>query len=97
MRSEQLGRFLHDGQIRAEIGVKHLVKAQTAQSLRHLAGNAGADGQTEFLAQSHADSGSRLHDDELRRDRRARPKPCPYRRVSRSAPTGQAIDALTAE
>ena len=65
--AQQLGRFLHDGQIRAEIGVKHLVKAQTAQRLRHLAGDAGADGQAEFLAQRHADGRSGLHDDELLR------------------------------
>ena len=36
-RSRSSVAFLHDGQIRAEIGVEHLVKAQTAQRGGHLA------------------------------------------------------------
>ena len=57
----QLGAFLQDGQVRAEIGVEHLVKAQTAQGGGHFAGNAGAHGNAKFLAQGGAHGGSGLH------------------------------------
>ena len=55
-------RFLHDGKVCGEIGIKYLVKAQTAQSRGHLAFHICADRQTEFLAQSRAYSGSCLND-----------------------------------
>ena len=52
-------------QIRAEVDLEHLVKAQTAQRLRHLAGGADTGIGGDLLAQRHADGRSGLHDDEL--------------------------------
>ena len=58
---DELGAFLHDGQIRTEIGIKYLGKSQTAQGGRHLARDAGAHGQAEFFTQGGAHSGRGLN------------------------------------
>ena len=59
---EQLGALLHDGQVRAEVHVVHPLEAQAAHGRGHLAGDGGADGIAEFLAQRRAHRGSRLGD-----------------------------------
>ena len=64
---DQLGGLFHDGQVSSEVGIEDLVEAQALQGLSHLAGHAGADGHAELFAQSHADSGSGLHDHDLLR------------------------------
>ena len=58
---DQLVRFFHNGQVSAEVSVKDLVKAQTAQRSSHLSGDTGADRQAEFFAQRSAHGGSGLH------------------------------------
>ena len=40
---DQLVRFFHNGQVSAEVSVKDLRKAQTAQRSSHLSGDTGAD------------------------------------------------------
>ena len=62
---DQLGALLHNGKVRAEIGIEYLVKAQAAHGGHHFAGNAGADGQAKFLAQGGADGGRGLNADDL--------------------------------
>ena len=46
----ELGAFLHDGQVSAEVGIEYLIEAQHMQSGSHLAGDVGADRHTEALA-----------------------------------------------
>ena len=58
---DQLARFLHDGQVGAEIGIKHAGKAQPAQGGGQFAGHVAAHGHAELLAQGRAHSGGRLH------------------------------------
>ena len=57
--------FLHNGQIRAEVGVKHLIKAQCAQRSSHFALHIGADGITERFTQASADCRCCLHQHNL--------------------------------
>ena len=58
---DKLMGFLHNGHVGAEISVEYLIKAQAAQSGNHFALYVGADGHTEFLAQSGADRRSGLN------------------------------------
>ena len=64
---DELVGLLHDGHVRAEVGVEHLVKAQAAKGRGHLALHVGANGQAELLAKSRANGGGGLHDDYLLR------------------------------
>ena len=52
---------LHDGEVGCEVGIEHFVKVHAAQGGDHLAGDGGAHGDAEFLAQGGAYRGSRLH------------------------------------
>ena len=63
----QLVGLFHDGEVRAEVGVEHLVKAQTPEGGGHLAGHGGAHRHAELLAQRRAHGRSGLHDHELLR------------------------------
>ena len=61
----KLSAFFHDGEVRREVHVEHLIKAQTLERSNHLAGDAGAYRYAELLAQTKAHSRSRLDDDVL--------------------------------
>ena len=60
-----LGALFHDGEVSGEVGIKDLVKAQSAESGNHLAGDRSTGLKAEFLTHSHADGGSSLHDNSL--------------------------------
>ncbi len=62
---EDLGACFHDGKGGGEVRVEHLGKAQVTEGGYHLAGHDGAGLHAELLAEGHADSGSRLGDDDL--------------------------------
>ena len=70
---EQLGAFLHDGEVGGEVGVEHGVEAQPAQGRDHLAGHQRARRVAEALAQGRADGRRGLHDDVLGRVVERRP------------------------
>ena len=57
---QELGAFLHDGQVGSPVGVKDFVKAHAAQGSCQLTGLGGACGLAEALGDAHADSGSGL-------------------------------------
>jgi len=61
----KLGGFLKNGEVGGEIGVEHIVEAETAQSRNHLTLNIGADGHVEYFTECGTGSGSRLNDDAL--------------------------------
>ena len=61
----QLLRFLHDGEVRAETGVKHRVKAHHAHGGEYPADAVFAGLHAEGLADGHADSRSDLGDNAL--------------------------------
>lgn len=63
--AEELGAFLHDGEVGAPVGVEDIVEAETAQGSGHLAGDDGAGLHAELFAEGDADGGSGLHDDLL--------------------------------
>ncbi len=69
----ELVGFLNNGQISAEVGVKHLIKTQTAQCRDHFAFHVGADRHTERFAQGRTNGGSRGHDHVLGRIRQRFP------------------------
>ena len=58
----QLIGFFHNCQIRCDIGVKHLVKAETAKSGNHFAFYIGSDLHAEAFTQGDTDGGSGLDD-----------------------------------
>ena len=62
---DQLVRLFHNGEVRGEVDVEHLVKAEHAHGGEHLALGIGADGVAEFLADGGAHGGSRRDDDDL--------------------------------
>ncbi|MNH28976.1 hypothetical protein D3C79_891810 [compost metagenome] len=47
---EQLGTFLHYGQIRPEVSIEHFIEPQSAQRAYHLASGARADRHAEFFS-----------------------------------------------
>ncbi len=62
---EQLGGFLHDGKVSAEVGIEHLLEAKATQSGGKLAGAGRSHRHSEFLAEGGADGGSGLNDNVL--------------------------------
>ena len=62
---EELVSLLHDREVRAEIGVKDLFEAKTAQSGNHLSFHIRAHRHAEALAEGGADGRSRLNHDVL--------------------------------
>ena len=66
---DKLMCLLHNGKVGGEIGVKYLVKAQTAQCGSHFAFYIGSDGKPKVFAETCADSRSGLHDNMLFRVR----------------------------
>lgn len=65
--AEELGAFLHDGQVGAPVGVEDIVEAEAAEGSGHLAGDDGAGFHAELFAEGDADGGSGLDDDLLGR------------------------------
>ena len=65
--AEELGAFLHDGEVGAPVGVVNLVEAKTTESGGHLAGNDFTGFHAEFFTEGNADGGSSLDDDFLGR------------------------------
>ena len=71
--SQQLGAFLHDGQVSAPVNVEHLGEAEPAQGGSQLAGNGCSDRHAEFFAQGGAHGGSGLYDRDVIRVRQQIP------------------------
>ncbi len=63
--AEELGAFLHDGEVGAPVGVEDAVEAEAAETGGHLAGNNLARLHAELFAEGDADGGSGLDDDGL--------------------------------
>ena len=86
---EQLGAFLHDGEVGGEVGVEHGVEAQAAQGGDHLAGDQRAGRVAEALAEGGADGRGGLHDHVLGRVVQRVPDLVDLVAFSVMAPTGQ--------
>ena len=63
----QFGRFLHNGQVGGEVGVKHIVEAQCPQGGGHPVDGGQLPGQAQRLAPGRPHGGGDLHHSDLLR------------------------------
>ena len=59
---KKFGSFFHNGKVCAEVGIINFFEAESSKSCNHFAGYGGADGHSEFFAESCADCRSGLDD-----------------------------------
>ena len=60
--SEKFGSLFHNGKVCAEVGVINFFKTESSEGGNHFSGYGGADGHSEFFAESCADCRSGLND-----------------------------------
>ena len=59
---KKFGSFFHNGKVCAEVGIVNFFETESSESCDHFSGNGGADGHSEFFAESCADCRSGLDD-----------------------------------